>query len=76
MNIKLNAYEEKDYKLILDRIPTLSKGQHIFFRDFFKVYDRTASDRVARKLHEDVAGGIITDLMPAGRKSNDGYIKV
>ncbi len=72
MKITLNTMELNDYNVIISTIPTLPKGTHIFFRDFF--IGRSASQRVARKLREDVGDGTISGIALAGTKSHQGYI--
>lgn len=72
MKITLNANETNDYNIILNQIPTIPKGTHLYFRDFFK--GRTASQRVAIKLREEVVSGRLTGIKLVGTKSSQGYI--
>ena len=72
--VTLNAIEEKTYRDLLSSIAKRPQGSKVHVRDLFGI-DRgqPTNPRIARRLYEEVAAGLVR-LRPLGQRSSEGYL--
>ena len=72
--VALNAIEQKTYRDLLSAIAKRSQGSKVQVRDLFGIdLGQPTNPRIARRLYEEVAAGLVR-LRPLGQRSNEGYL--
>lgn len=72
--VALNAIEQKTYRDLLSAIATRPQGSKVQVRDLFGIdLGQPTNPRIARRLYEEVAAGLVR-LRPLGQRSSEGYL--
>lgn len=72
--VALNAIEQKTYRDLLSAIAKRPQGSKVQVRDLFGIdLGQPTNPRIARRLYEEVAAGMVR-LRPLGQRSSEGYL--
>lgn len=72
--VTLNAIEQKTYRDLLSAIAKRPQGSKVHGRDLFGIdLGQPTNPRIARRLYEEVAAGLVR-LRPLGQRSSEGYL--
>ena len=72
--VTLNAIEQKTYQALLSAIAKRPQGSKVQVRDLFGIdLCQPTTPRIARRLYEEVAAGMVR-LRPLGQRSSEGYL--
>ena len=72
--IALNAIEQKTYRDLLSAIAKRPQGSKVQVCDLFGIdLSQPTNPRIARRLYEEVAAGMVR-LQPLGRRSGEGSL--
>lgn len=72
--VALNAIEQKTYRDLLSAIAKRPQGSKVQVRDLFGIdLGQPTNPRIARRLYEEVAAGLVR-LRPLGQRSSEGYL--
>ena len=72
--VALNAIEQKTYRDLLPAIAKRPQGSKVQVRDLFGIdLGQPTNPRIARRLYEEVAAGMVR-LQPLGQRSSEGYL--
>lgn len=72
--VALNAIEQNTYRDLLSAIAKRPQGSKVQVRDLFGIdLGQPTNPRIARRLYEEVAAGLVR-LRPLGQRSSEGYL--
>lgn len=72
--VTLNPIEQKTYRDLLSAIAKRPQGSKVHVRDLFGIdLGQPPNPRIARRLYEEVAAGLVR-LRPLGQRSSEGYL--
>lgn len=72
--VALNAIEQNTYRDLLSAIAKRPQGSKVQVRDLFGIdLGQPTNPRIARRLYEEIAAGLVR-LRPLGQRSSEGYL--